>query len=264
MPEELVPTFGANIVLDDPKRPSWVLSRVDALVQVVKESYVELTELLWEVKTKEYFRKVKDKDGEAYDRFQDWVEDQLGWKDRKAEYFVSIHENLTLAGAPKKALATIEWSKASQLTALPEAERQPGKIEGWIKKAQDLRFLDLKSEVVNARNVSKAAEEGRKKPEEVEPKVKAEFYLAPPQAANVQLAITTAMKVSGSDKKGHCLDLICTEFLTGRAEEAGVKMHRILSSVERIFGVTVVAVKIKGDDTEIVYGQKFAKKHGIE
>lgn len=237
---------------------------MDALVQVVKESYVELTELLWEIKTKEHFRKLKGKDGEPFDRFEDYVEDRLGWKDRKADYFVSIHEKLTLAGAPKKSLATIEWSKASQLTALPEAERQPGKIEKWIEKAQDMKFLDLKAEVVNARNESRAAEAGQRKPADVEPKVKAEFYLAPAQASNVQLAVTTAMKVGNSDKKGHCLDLICTEFLTGRAEEAGVKMHRILSSVERIFDVQIVAMKIKGDDTEIVYGQKFAKKYGIE
>ena len=248
----------------DSKRPIWVLARVDALVQVVKESYVELTELLWEVKTKEYFRRAKDKDGENYDRFQDWVQDQLGWKDRKADYFVSIHEKLTLAGAPKAALATIEWSKASQLTALPEGERQPGKIEVWIKKAQDMRFLDLKADVVNVRNTFRAEEEGKRKAANVEPKTGINFYVAPEQLANVDLAISMAKKISGSEVKSNCLDLICTEFLTGRTEGTAVKMHRILASVERIFDVQIVAMKIKGDDTEIVYGQKFAKKYGIE
>ncbi len=240
----------------DPKRPIWVLARVDALVQVVKESYVELTEMLWEIKTEGYFRQVKGKDGNFFDRFEDYVEDRLGWKDRKAEYFIAIYQKLIVeGGASKKALTTIEWSKASQLTSLPEEERKPGKINKWIEKAQDMKFLDLKAEVANTRSTDSTAKE---------PKVKAEFLLVPVQASNVQLAMDTAMKASGSDKKGHNLDLICTEFLAARAEEAGVKMHRILASVERIFGVQVVAMKIKGDDTEIVYGQKFAKKYGIE
>lgn len=258
MPNEIVPVVKATIV--DPGRPKWVLNRVDVLAKIVKESYVEMTELLFEVKDQGHFRLLKDDDGEPFDHFEDYVEKHLGWKDRKAQYFVSIYEKVILAANVTKAvLAEIEWSKASQLAMLPAEERTPSKMGGWINKAKGMTFTDLKSEVAKKRNEVA----GEKKYEE-EISYHASFNLTAKQAANFQLAMATSSKISGSDWKGNNMDLICTEFLTNRLEESKVKMHRILASVERIFGVDIVAAKVKGSEVEILYGQKFAKKYGVE
>ena len=38
----------------------------------------------------------------------------------------------------------------------------------------------------------------------------------------------------------------------------------MLDSIKRVFGVEIVAIKVKGDKEQIVYGKSYARKHGIE
>ncbi len=75
-------------------------------------------------------------------------------------------------------------------------------------------------------------------------------------------ALKVAEKAAGSDKRGHLLDLICTDFLGNRMEEAGVKINEALKSIERVYGVECIAIKTDDDET-VVFGAKAAKKYGV-
>ena len=142
----------------DPKRVRWVLARVDELAAVIKRSYVELAELLHEVSRGGYFRELKDKSGENFITIGQYADEHLGWKDRKARYFISIYENLVKeAGVKKEDLAELDWSKASQVARLPEAIRKdPKKMDKWIAKAKTIGHRELEVEV---NKVKKAADE---------------------------------------------------------------------------------------------------------
>jgi hypothetical protein len=257
--EVLVPEIVGENILADPKRSKWVLNRVDELSKVIKGAYVELTELLYEVAQNQYYKNLKNADGEKYGRFEEYVEDRLGWKERKGRYFVAIHKNLAVeGGVSKEALADLDWSKASQLARLPKDERQGNSLEKWVKKAKEMTHPELQAEVNKAKN---KVETERQYNEEVT--IKESFGLYPDQHKNVTAALELAERISGSNVKSNCLDMICLEFNASRAEEASVKLKEHLDTIKRVFEVEIVAVKIKGDTEQIVYGKSYMKKHGL-
>jgi hypothetical protein len=252
--------FGKAIILDV-KRCSWVIERLDILAQTIKSHYVEMCELLYEAAEGRYYTTLKDKDGKEFERFEDFVADRFGWKDRKGDYFIAIHKKLVVEGkVTKEELAKIDWSKASQIARLPATERTPEKLKDkWMPAAKEKNFPALIAEVNKAKN-----EDAGNKDLREEETIKRTFYLYPEQAKSMDRAIELAKKINKSDKIGHALECVCLDFYGSRCEEAGVKMERILGAVERFWNIEIVGFKFKGQEVEIVHGQKLAKKYGIE
>ncbi len=238
----------------------WTLKRVDELVKIINQSYLELAELLFKINQNGYFRMLEGSDGEMYGTFEEYVTDRLGWKGRKGYYFVQIHRDLIEgAGLNRDDLAGVDHTKAQILATLPPEEKQPEKIKGWLEKAKTTKLDDLRATVNKTRM---EVEKGKVFKTDVD---RTEvFHLSADQQKNVLLAIDVAKKISGSDKKGFNLDMICLDFLSGRIQESKLMASRILRRVEDVFGVSVLALKPKGDDMEIVYGEKIARQYGIE
>ena len=131
--EALIPQVVGENILADPKRVKSVLKRVDELSSIIKGAYVELTELLYEVAQQQYYKTLKNADGEKYARFEEYVEDRLGWKERKGRYFVAIHKNLSVeGGVSREDLKELDWSKASQLARLPQDELKSDRLGEWV------------------------------------------------------------------------------------------------------------------------------------
>ena len=81
------------------------------------------------------------------------------------------------------------------------------------------------------------------------------FGLFPEQHLNVKLAIRKASELSGSDKKSHNLDLICTDFLANNdiiPSNVVENRARLLRRLEQVFGVKIIALDLAND--EVVYG----------
>lgn len=81
------------------------------------------------------------------------------------------------------------------------------------------------------------------------------FGLFPEQHLNVKLALRKASELSGSDKKSHNLDLICTDFLANNdivPSNIAENRMRFMRRMEQVFGVKVIALDTAND--EIVYG----------
>lgn len=81
------------------------------------------------------------------------------------------------------------------------------------------------------------------------------FGLFPEQHLNVKLALRKASELSGSDKKSHNLDLICTDFLANNdivPSNVVENRMRFMRRMEQVFGVKVIALDTAND--EVVYG----------
>jgi hypothetical protein len=246
----------------------WTLKRVDELVRIVNQSYLELSELLYKVREHEWFRMLEGKDGELYATFEEYVADRLGWKDRKAQLFVRIQKELMLpAGLKREDMAGLDYSKAYHLSTLPPEERTPEKMRGWLEKAKTENVKSLTVEVNKVRNraESKKAEDKRRV-FRTEMTSEANFLLDPDQRKNVELALEVARKVAGPNcTRGFLLDMVCLEFLSDRIVEGKVMASRLLKRAEEIFGIMIVAWReTEGGGAEIEYGEKAAKKYGIE
>ena len=245
----------------DPKRAKFVLERVDVLKKIVDSAYVELSELLWEVKERHYWKKA------GFQDFEEYCDKQLQFKDRKGWYFCSIHQNLVRdAKIPKEDLKEVEWTLAAKVASLPKEAMKDGTAKKLIQKAKGMSRLELSAEV----NKIKNSYAGTKKHKEVVVSHE-EFYLEPDQKKNIDAAMHLARKMMqkmnkpvGQMTKAHFLDMICLEFNSSRLEEGDVKLNWILEQVERAFGVDCVAIQVKGKDEVVVHGTKTAKKYGIE
>ena len=245
----------ATPIAKDKKRVKWVNTRIDELSKIVDTSYVELTELIYESTEGEYFKEM------GFSTFEEYVRKHLGWKERKGWYFASIYKKL-IKGAklPKEDLSKIGWVKASKIASLPSAELKPGKVEKWVENAEDMTNEELDIKVRKAKISAGEELEGATE----EPAQRKTFALFTEQLKNVDLALEIAQKIAGSDKPGHLLDMIALSFNAERVEEVSVKIDRILSTVERVYGVNVIAIQIKGTKHEVIYGEKFVKKQGWE
>jgi len=87
------------------------------------------------------------------------------------------------------------------------------------------------------------------------------FGLYSEQYLNVQLALRKSGEMTGSDKKSHNLDMICTDFLAnndivpGNMEE---NRMRFMRRMEQVFGVKIIALDMTND--EVVFGAGLLSK----
>lgn len=254
--------FGQNLHLD-PKRMTFVVERADVLTGLIRTSFTELCRLLAEIMDQQYYKKFnfqhgKEK-GEPYTRFEDYVEDRIGWSARKGFDFINIHRKMLVeAKMTDEEMATIGWTKAVVLADLPAEEREPAKIRAWLTKAQTSTERDLRDEVEAVK--SKALGKKYQKKEDFEWR---NLSLAPDQVKNFDLAVKLAQELTGTKTTAFAIDMIALYFVAGHLEDSGEALRQILRNVERVFQVDMVAIK-KGADQEIVHGEKIAKRLGVE
>jgi hypothetical protein len=123
---------------------------------------------------------------------------------------MAIHENLTRV--PKQQLREIGWTKATELAKVARREGERFESATWVHKARALPKEEFKREV------------GRQLTgKETEAWEIIYFKLYKSQLPVVEKAIETAGQMLGTDKsRGHCLEMICADFLAGvNVKESG-------------------------------------------
>ena len=71
------------------------------------------------------------------------------------------------------------------------------------------------------------------------------FNLTPEQKANIELALERAKQLANSERPGHCLDLICTDFLSTndfRRKDDPDRHLVFLAKFERLMGKRLVVI----------------------
>jgi hypothetical protein len=191
----------------------------------------------------------------GYDSFEDYAQQELGMKRAKAYYFMQIWKQLHInAGIPKKKLAELNWSKAKELSPLvKQGVLTEENRDEWIHKAKTTSV----SKLIEATREAKA---GSPVSKEVEKVFRVTYGLYEEQYDNLTKALDIAKVLAESDKPGHLLDLICTDFLAQHAGKHPNKkraLARHAAMVERAFGVKLIIVD---DNDEVVHGQQAVDK----
>jgi hypothetical protein len=205
-------------------------------------------ELLYEVTQGKYWKEWEfDNDGftRHYESFEEYVEQELGFKRRKAYDLIDIYRTFVVDLAlPPAKLGNISWSKARLVTKIVDKDN----ADEILDKIEDMTVREVKEMAKDLRDDPLSSSTSSSVEESL---VRVTFQLAPAQAENLHNAIAIAQTISGSEKPSHNMDLICTDFLasasTGGIEGALAKLETVKSSVERAFGVKL---EIKEMDEE--------------
>jgi len=222
--ELVVKTDGVVVKTRKKRTKEEVRDRLVHLKQAVEASYLEMGRLLHRVQHDGLWSEWE------YEDFEHYTMEELGFRKGKAGYLIRIWQKLKLeAGVSNQDLKGIGWSKAKELTSVATTEN----VEDWLVKARKLSVPELTEAVRSA----KATITGT-----VEPTKKFSFVLFEEQSANVENALGVAGKIAQSEKKGHLLDLICTEWMANHVESDKERLPTIVQQIERVFGVKLLMV----------------------
>jgi hypothetical protein len=204
------------------RRALFVLTKIDEILaweqrkQAERDTkFVELGKYLCEVRAGQYWRL------ENLKSFDEFLERRFPESRRKAYYLMSIHEHLPRP--IRHELKQLGWSKAAELAKVARREREHFKSADWLHKAQSMPHQRFKEEVEKHLTGESEASE------------LIYFKVYKSQMPVIEQALDTAALMLGSDKsRGHCLEMICADFLAGAHLENG-KAKVLLCSILRLF-----------------------------
>lgn len=194
-------------------------------------------EILYEIAQEKYWKEwtFKTKGGveKKFETFDEYIENELDYSRSHAYQTLRIYETFVVKlGIPADELKDLEWSKVAEIVKIVTPENW----EEMLEKCRTTSLRDIK-EFVKARRkpgsiTAVSSTDGINKT----------FKLFPEQAENLRAALEVARALSDSDKEGHLLDIICTDFLAGAAgsdDVAGIlgKLDLQLQNLERCYGV---------------------------
>jgi hypothetical protein len=209
----------------NPRRASLVLSKIDEILAWEKSSererdayFVELGRYLCEVRAGQYWRL------DNLRSFDEYLEKKFPESRRKAYYLMAIHEHLPKVAKPD--LKVVGWSKATELVKVARRDRDQFDCATWLHKATELPKEEFKREV-----------EKHLTGQETEPWEMIYFKVYKSQLPVIEQAIETATLMLGSDKsRGHCLEMMCADFLAGANLGSG-DSKALRLALDRLFGL---------------------------
>lgn len=136
--------------------------------------------------------------------FEDYIEQELGVKYRKAMYLIRIYTHFNALGIDEGKLAAMGWSKAKELVGVATKENFDELAEYAQNNTRDALIEHIKSSYVTAGDGSEA-----------EPKAKLTrwtFSLFDDQNTTVNRAIEAAKIQASTDNISQALEYICAEW----------------------------------------------------
>lgn len=204
----------------------------------IDESYWEFAEALHTVWKETHYLEW------GFDDWTDYVEQELDYKLRTAQYLVSIID--WFGKMPKNVqnwVKSLGWTKAKLLVKKVDQDN-------WKEVRKQIKNKSVSEITTILKGGSGSTSKDKSQSEGEKPTRKA-FSLHAEQLENVNAAIAKAKEDANSDKEGHALDLICTHYLSTNPGERTI--DDFLGSFEKIFGVQLIAYN-EGEDA-IVYGE---------
>ena len=185
------------------KRAEFVLAKIEQILkweehvdQERDTKFVELGRYLCEVRAGQYWRVGN------MSSFDEYLTGHFPESRRKAYYLMSIHEQLPRSAS--KQLKQVGWSKAAELAKIARRDGESFDCATWLHKAEQLPKHQFKDEVEKYLT-------GDSEPSEL-----IYFKVYRSQLPVIERALETAGRMLGSDKsRGHCLEMICADFLAG-------------------------------------------------
>ncbi len=183
----------------------------------------------------------------GFSNWKEYVENELDFKMRKVEQLISTAK--WFRRMPQKVQ---DWARAigpSKLRLILTSVTPENAAE-WKKRIEGKSFREIEDIV---RDSDSGGNGGGSDPDETEDPNKAKtmsFKLFPKQHKNVEQAVSVAKGMAESEKPGHALDLICTDFL---ASNGGIEtVQDYLKRIEKATGVRIIAYDMSED--AVVFG----------
>lgn len=221
--------------------------RVLDLRKQVEEGYWDLSQALYEVYSGSYYI------AWGFASWKEYAECELELAPRKAQYLVSIQEWFgRMRPEIQSWVQGLGWTKAKELVGVVTEEN----AKDWRNRLDGLSYREMMGELHRVDGGSESSDDalpsGASRASVDEKPQKKMFALFSAQSENVEVAIEKAKKMANTEKEGHALDLICSDFL---ATNAGVDtVSDMLGRFERSTGLYLIAYD-KNEDC-IVYGSE--------
>jgi hypothetical protein len=236
-----------------------VRRRVQDLKARVEQDGWDLSVALWEVYQGALYQ------AWGYESWADYVERELEFKLRKAQYYVAVQEWVRVF-APD----FVEWVKTCGLSKarLMSGRILPEEAQLWRNRLDGKTYREMEA-ILSGQDPDDQGggsggggdgDDGGDGDGAGSTRVKAlHINLAPEQRANVDAAIAQAKQQAETDSDAHAIDLICTAFRSSEGHYRAKEEH--LVAVERVLGLKIAAFKPLSDGrAKVVYGQEFLDK----
>ncbi len=220
------------------------------LDQIVKtdQALREIAKLLFTVYQRSLFTRW------GFKNFQEYVEADLGFKYRKANYLVNIWswytENVHREDVMDAIWNEIGWTKAKELVGVITDEN----ADHWLLRARELNAVQLAEEARKYLKLQAGGDGGGGGSSSTDEFKTMSFKLTEDQKANVEEAVELASKMSGSEKKGHNVDLISTNFIANNADSLARDSLDFLGLIEKQYGISLLAVRLS--DKTVIHGRE--------
>ena len=169
----------------------------------------------------------------GYASFNDYVDSELDMQRRKAQYLVAIADWFGEQPAQiQDWVKSLGWTKARELVGVVDESN----VSEWREVVDGASLREISEAVKAAKSAN--SEGVNEDTSEDKPKAK-RFMLFEGQMNNVEAALTQAKINAGTEKDGHALDLIWTEYLAGNG--ALNSLQDYLSRVEQVIGRKLIA-----------------------
>jgi len=146
----------------------------------------------------------------GYEKFSEYVADQLGFKVRKAYYLMDFYKAIVNAQLKWADVSDLGWIKLRLLSSIITEEN----AAEWIKFARKAKgYRELENAIAEAKAGEKT--NGSTPPEAGDGTTAMTFKLHPDQKEVVDAALEKAMEAGGTDVKSVALEYICQDFLAG-------------------------------------------------
>ena len=206
------------------------------LKELVDISYVELSRVLFEIRSKHYYEKW------GYDNFGAYVNDELGFSRSKAVKLTEVYKQFRInLGVRVSDIEGVGWTKMHALLPITKQSLSSSEASKWVNRAKTLPITKLKEAV------AKKTGNGRVNDEYQEYKTSKETFevkLGKDQWKTVKHALTIAEKKSNTPHVAVNLEWVALNFIHAHLELATDSLLKVmLSSIQRHFGVGLIAVK---------------------
>lgn len=217
-------------------------------IQKTDQALREIAKLLFAVYQRSLFTRW------GFKNFQEYVEADLGFKYRKANYLVNIWswytENVHREDIMDAIWNEVGWSKAKELVGVINDEN----ADHWLARARELNAVQLAEEARKYLKLQAGDGDGDSSSGGGDEFKTMSFKLTTDQKANVEEAVELASKMSGSEKKGHNVDLISTNFIANNADSLARDALDFLSTIEKQYGISLLAVRLS--DKTVIHGRE--------
>ena len=206
-------------------RAEEVRSDIEIAQKKIEKGYADLAQLLHETWENGYYARW------GYSNFKAYCEEELGWKYRRAMYFVAIAETVEKLEIDWDDIEGIGWTKMRTLLPILQQEGQAG---DWLDIAKQYSVKDLQEMVGDAKLGSDIGFTG-------DPDVATlTFRLTQEQFDIVQEALGKAKKVIDNDSNNLALEQMAYEyFMSGQELPEQMPLAGVLDWIERVYGVVV-------------------------